>query len=288
MPAASLPDDLRHEFANVNGIRMHYAEAGTGDPVLFLHGFPEMWYSWRHQLEAFAPGYRVIAPDLRGYNETDAHPPYDVGTLMDDLRALLAHLGTPRAHIVGHDWGGHLAWMLAIRHPEAVRTLSVCNLPHPALMRKGLRTPAQLLRSWYILAFQVPWLPERAIAARGYQALARSIIRDCRPGTFTRDDIRTYLASWREHGLRGGIEWYRAAARHPVLPAGPVPVLEMPVALIWGEDDRFLGKELTRGTEAYASDFELHTLPGVSHWVQQEAPEAVNAILRAQFLKAAG
>ena len=97
MPAASLPDDLRHEFANVNGIRMHYAEAGAGDPVLFLHGFPEMWYSWRHQLEAFAPGYRVIAPDLRGYNETDARPPYDVGILLDDLRALLAHLGTPRA-----------------------------------------------------------------------------------------------------------------------------------------------------------------------------------------------
>lgn len=287
MPPATLPADLRHEYADINGIRMHYAEAGRGETVLFLHGFPECWYSWRHQLAAFAPDYRVIAPDLRGFSETGTRGPYDVGTLLEDVLSLLRHLGVERAHIVGHDWGGHLAWMLAILHPGVVQTLTVCNLPHPALMQRGLRRPRQLFRSWYIFAFQVPWLPERAIAPRDYHMLARGMIRACAPGTFTKDDIRVFLASWRLQGLGGGINWYRAAMRRPVPLPHPVPVLEMPVALAWGENDPYLGLELTLGTDAYAADFAMHYLPGISHWVQQEAPDAVNAILRRQLAKGA-
>jgi len=287
VPPATLPADLRHEYADINGIRMHYAEAGRGESVLFLHGFPECWYSWRHQMADFAPDYRVIAPDLRGFGETEARGPYHVGTLLEDVLSLLRHRGVERAHIVGHDWGGHLAWMLAILHPGVVQTLTVCNLPHPALMQRGLRRPRQLLRSWYVFAFQVPWIPERAIAARDYHLLARGMIRACAPGTFTKDDVRVFLTSWRLQGLGGGINWYRAAIRHPVPLPHPVPILEMPVALAWGENDPYLGQELTLGTHAYAADFAMYYLPGIGHWVQQEAPDAVNAILRQQFAKGA-
>lgn len=270
---------LTHRFAQVNGIRMHYVECGTGEPVLFLHGFPECWYSWRHQIGAIAGEYRVIAPDLRGYNETENAGPYDTDTLQADVLGLIAAIGEDSVHLVAHDWGGAIAWLLAMEHPEAVRTLTVCNLPHPALFEQGVRRPKQLARSWYMLFFQLPWLPEQVLAGRGYQHLARMLIRDCAPGTFTRDDIRFYLDSWREHGLGGGINWYRALFRHPRRLASPPPLVEAPTLLIWGENDRALGKELTFGTDEYVQDLRIEYLPGVSHWVQQEAPAQVNRLL---------
>ncbi len=280
MPAAHLPADLQHHYAEVNGIRMHYVEAGAGDLVLLLHGFPESWYSWRHQIAALAPHYRVVAPDLRGYNETEKRGPYDTDTLQEDVLALLRHLGASRAHIVGHDWGGAIAWLLAIQHQDAVRTLTVCNIPHPALFQKAmLRNPRQTLRSWYFLAFQLPWLPQRLVGFRNYRALARALINDCRPGTFTREDIRHVLASWRQSGLDGGINWYRGIFRHPRRFPGPLPRVAAPTQLIWGEDDQFLGVELTRGTEALVDDFTFHLLPNTSHWVQQEEPAEVNRLI---------
>jgi epoxide hydrolase 4 len=268
-----------HRYADINGIRMHYVEAGEGETVVLLHGFPESWYSWRHQLAALAERYHVVAPDQRGYNETESAGPFDTDTLQADVLALLAHLGIERAHIAGHDWGGMIAWLLALDHPEAVRTLTVCNLPHPALMRKGLRRPRQLLRSWYVFFFQIPWLPERMLAAGGYHRLAKGMIEQCRPGTFTREDIKEYLTEWRRQGLGGGVNWYRASLRHPIALADPVPLIMAPTLLIWGEDDAFLGKELTYGTDEYVHDLTVKYLPGTSHWVQQEEPEKVNEYL---------
>jgi epoxide hydrolase 4 len=287
MPSATLPPDLEHHYADINGIRMHYVAAGSGEPVLFLHGFPEFWYSWRHQLAALAPRYRVIAPDLRGYNETEDRGPYDTDTLQQDVLELMKHLGESSAHVVANDWGGAIAWLLAIHHPEAVRSLAVCNVPHPAIMARAMRTNLrQLRRSWYIFAFQVPWLPQRAIAFLDYQWLARHLINDCRPGTFTRDDIRAYLAAWRRQGLDGGINWYRALIRRPVRLPKPLPTIHIPTVMIWGEEDQFLGKELTRGTERCVSNLETHHLPHMSHWVQQEDPDSVNRILAGHLAKA--
>lgn len=271
--------DLQHRYAEVNGIRMHYVEAGSGETVLFLHGFPEFWYSWRHQLAALAPQYRVVAPDLRGYNETESAEPYDTDTLQEDVLALIRHLGEERVHLVGHDWGGAVAWLVAIHHPKVLLSLTICNVPHPKLFEQGVRRPRQLARSWYIFAFQIPWLPERALAARNYRWLARALIRDCRPGTFSREDIKTFLASWRSKGLGGGVNWYRAALRHPRRLPETVPLVKTPTALIWGEKDKALGKELTYGTAQYVADLETHYLPEASHWVQQDAPGEVNAIL---------
>lgn len=277
---------LQHEYADINGIRMHYVEAGRGETVLFLHGFPEFWYSWRHQLAALAPHYRVVAPDLRGYNETENRGPYDADTLQADVLALIRHLGEERVHLVAHDWGGAIAWLLAMEHPDAIRSLTVCNLPHPALFQKALQTPRQLLRSWYIGFFQLPWLPERAVAFDGYQRLAKGMIDQCRPGTFSRDDIKAFLAAWRRQGLGGGINWYRAAVRHPRPLTSPVPLVVAPTLLIWGEGDAFLGKELTYGTDQYVRDLEIAYLPGTSHWVQQEEPEKVNNLLQSHLAKA--
>ncbi|WBL36054.1 alpha/beta hydrolase [Tepidiforma flava] len=273
-------DAFAHREATVNGIRMHYVEAGDGEPVVLLHGFPESWYSWRHQLRALAAaGYRAIAPDQRGYNLTEAKGPYDTGTLQADILCLMDHLGIERAHVVGHDWGGAIAWLLGMEHGERLKSLTVCNLPHPAVFRKGVRRPRQALRSWYVLFFQLPWLPERLLAAQGYHRLARMMIRECRPGTFTKDDIREFLAGWRRQGLGGGINWYRAALRHPPRIPDPVPLVTVPTLLIWGDDDRYLGRELTEGTEEYVAKLRVEHLPGVGHWVQQEAPDEVNRLL---------
>lgn len=278
--------DIQHRYADINGIRMHYAEAGSGELVILLHGFPESWYSWRHQIEALARQYHVVAPDQRGYNETERTPPYDTGTLEDDILALITYLGEPGAHIVGHDWGGAIAWLLALEHPDVVRSLAVCNLPHPAIFEKAIRRPRQLLRSWYMLFFQLPWLPEWLLSSANYQRLAKGMIGQCRPGTFTREDIRYFLAGWRRYGLRGGLGWYRALLRHPRPLPNPVPLIRVPVTLIWGEADSFLGKELVEGTDEYVHDLAVHMLPATSHWVQQEEPEKVNALLLEHLAKA--
>jgi pimeloyl-ACP methyl ester carboxylesterase len=278
--------DIQHRYAEINGIRMHYVEAGSGALVVLLHGFPESWYSWRHQIAVLAPHYRVVVPDQRGYNETDNTGPFDTGTLQDDVLALIAHLGETRAHIVGHDWGGAIAWLLAIEHPEAVRSLAVCNLPHPAIFQKAVRKPPQLLKSWYILFFQLPLLPEWVLSSANYLWLAKGMIDQCRPGTFTREDIRAFLAGWRRQGLTGGINWYRAVVRRPRPLPDPVPLIRVPTTLIWGEDDAFLGKELVQGTDEYVHDLQVHMLPATSHWVQQEEPDKVNAFLLTHLAKA--
>ncbi|MGD9932291.1 MAG: alpha/beta fold hydrolase [Dehalococcoidia bacterium] len=266
---------------------MHYVVAGVGETVLMLHGFPESWYSWRHQIAALASYYRVIAPDLRGYNETESQGPYDTDTIQADVLSLLDHAGVERAHVVAHDWGGAIAWLLAIGHPERVQSLTVCNIPHPALFQRGLRrNPRQMLRSWYIAFFQIPWLPERVLAAHRYHTLARMLINDCRPGTFTREDLGHMLASWRRSGLGGGIGWYRALLRHPRRLPRPVPTVTAPTLMIWGEDDSALGRDLTDGTEQYVEKFELKLLPNTSHWVQQEEPRAVSEMILEHIRKA--
>ena len=280
MPPATEALAETHRTATVNGIRMHYVEAGAGDLVVLLHGFPECWYSWRHQIAALAPRYRIVAPDLRGYHETEARGPYDTDTLQQDVLELIEALGEERAHIVGHDWGGAIAWLLAIEHPEAVRSLAVCNIPHPALFQRGLRSWTQLRRSWYMAFFQLPWVPERLLAAGNYRRMARALFAGAPEGTYTRDDVRFYVESWRKHGLTGPINWYRALLRHPRrAPESRSHDQCAGQTLIWGENDPALGKELTRGTDRYVEDLRVHYLPQAGHFVQQDAPDEVSALL---------
>ena len=280
------PFEPEHRFARVNGIRMHYVEAGEGEPVVFLHGFPEFWYSWRKQLPVVAERHRAVAPDLRGYHETENRPPYDSGTLQRDVLGLIEALGERSAHIVGHDWGGAIAWQLAMGHPEAVRSLVILNIPHPALFVKGLLSFEQLRRSWYMFFFQLPWLPEHVLARDRYRQLARAIFRGIPPGEERRKDLAFYRKSWRDHGLSGGINWYRALLSSPRRLPDPVPMVTAPTTMIWGEEDMALGKELTVGTERYVRDLDLHYLPGIGHFVQQEAADQVNELLLAHLERA--
>jgi pimeloyl-ACP methyl ester carboxylesterase len=298
-----IPDDaavdaalgVAHREAVVNGVRLHYVESGPagGPPVVLLHGFPEFWYGWRHQIPPLAAaGFRVIAPDLRGYNRSEKPPGvggYGVATLSADVAALIRHAGADQAAVVGHDWGGVVAWDLAMRRPELAARLAVMNAPHPAALARALRRPAQLGRSWYVFAFQVPRLPELLLAARNFRVVREVFRREpARPEAFTPVDIDRYVAALRRPGATTAtINYYRAAVRER-LQAGlrppEVAPIAVPALLIWGERDPHLGVELTEGLDAWVPGIRVERIPEASHWVQHDAPERVNRLLTA-FLR---
>ncbi len=275
-----------HRYARVDGVRLHYVEAGQGPLVVLLHGFPEFWYSWHHQIPALAArGFRVIAPDQRGYNLSDKPrgvDAYGLERLADDVAALVRHAGERRAVIVGHDWGGGVAWWMPIRHPELVSRLVVMNAPHPARFIRSLATLRQLRKSWYMFFFQLPFLPERALAAGDFDALARTLRRDpVRKGAFSEHDIRLYKEALSRPGAdTATLNWYRAMFRNAParLRAARRPI-ECPTMLVWGERDRSLGVELTSGLERWVPDLRLERIPEASHWVQVDAAARVNELL---------
>ncbi|MBE9112442.1 alpha/beta fold hydrolase [Nodosilinea sp. LEGE 07298] len=284
MTAAVSP---QHGFLDTNGVRLHYVSQGQGPLMLFLHGFPEFWYSWRHQLDYFAAHYTCVALDLRGYNDSDKPEgleAYRLEVLVEDVRGAMAALGHDRMVLVGHDWGGAIAWAFAYAHPELLQSLIVMNIPHPAKFAEGLRTPQQLLKSWYIAAFQLPLLPELALQASDYWAIEqmlRGMAID--KTTFSDADLQAYKAAAAKPGaLTAMINYYRSFALSGRWQQS-WGILEVPTLLIWGEDDAALGKELSVGTEAYVSHLRLRYIPHCSHWVQQERPHQVNALMR-EFL----
>src|SRR5262249_52391809 len=292
-----------HRFVETNGIRLHCVVDGAGPLVLLLHGFPEYWYSWRHQIAALAPRFRVVAPDLRGYNESDkpaGGAAHSITGLVADVRGPTEALGEREAVIVGHDWGGAVAWTFAMEHPEATRRLVVMNCPHPALFAEHLRTsPRQLARSWYMFFFQIPGLPELLLGLGHASLVARAIRRTTvRQDALDEADL-LYLrdAASQPDTLRSGINYYRAAFRSPEARAlwprwlrrfvyGDRPIeglreqledwprITAPTLLVWGEQDVALGRELSLGMEPLiAGPFEVKYIPLSGHWVQQEQPE---------------
>ncbi len=251
--------------------------------MLFLHGFPEFWYSWRYQLAEFSQDYTCVALDLRGYNESDKPEgvdAYRMEELVEDVKGVIHNLGYDRCILVGHDWGGAIAWNVAYTYPAMLEALIVLNLPHPAQFAAGLRTPQQLLRSWYIGFFQIPFLPELLIQAGDYWLIEQAFKgMAIRPEAFTEADIRQYKAAAAKPGaLTAMINYYRALLSSNFMDH-TWPVLEVPTLMIWGEEDTALGKELTIGTEDYVRDFHLRYIPNCSHWVQQEQPEQVNSYM---------
>jgi len=274
----------QHHFITANGIRLHYVTAGNGPLMLFLHGFPEFWYSWRHQIPEFAKDYTVVALDLRGYNESDKPKgvqAYRIEELVKDVQGVIRGLGFERCILVGHDWGGAVAWSVAYDSPELLEKLIVLNLPHPAKFQQGLRTARQLLRSWYIGFFQLPFLPEFVIRSANYSAIDRALRgMAIRKETFSDRDIEAYKTAAAKPGaLTAMVNYYRALVRSPFFQSS-WDVLTVPTLMIWGENDVALGKELTLGTERYVQDFQIHYIPHCSHWVQQEQPDLVNQHIR--------
>lgn len=270
-----------------NGLTFEVAEAGAGDHlVLCLHGFPELNYSWRHQMPLLAGmGYRVWAPNQRGYSDgarPGAVSEYSADRIVADAAALFDASGAKKLTLMAHDWGGAIAWMFAINRVRPIERLIVMNLPHPMCFAEALKHGPQRRRSWYIAFFQLPWLPERMML-RGDAAGIRNAFRGMAVDKTRFPDavLDVYAtAAQRPGAMTAMINWYRAAARHrdrmKLSNGGRV---EVPTLIVWGEQDTALGLETLDGTERYVADLTIRRLPGVSHWVQQEAPEAVNAIV---------
>jgi len=264
-------------------VRLSCAELGTGPLVLLLHGFPEGWISWRNQLPALAEaGFHAVAPDLRGYGKSDKPEgldAYRVEVLARDVARLVEALGETRAHVVGHDWGGAIAWFFAMWHPDRLDRLAILNAPHPARYSRAMKRPAQLLRSSYIFFFQVPLLPEALLRAGDFFLLRRLFRNDPRrPGAYSEDAIEQIVAAARQPGaLRGMLAWYRAMVQRPTHTRWKP--IERPVQVIWGEKDRYLGAEIAQPSPEWVPDLRFAPLPEASHWVQADAPEEVNKLL---------
>lgn len=274
-----------------NGLRFHVLQEGAGERLaLCLHGFPELGHSWRHQLPLLARlGYRAWAPDLRGYGRTERPTrtrDYAIERLMDDAAGLIDAAGVRRATLIAHDWGGIIAWYLAMRRPELLERLVVLNIPHPAPLARELRGLRQLRRSWYAALFQIPRLPERLLSEDGYRRIENAFLSTAfDPTRFGEDDLRIYREAAAQPGaLTAMLAYYRAyvlgGGRRRQAKLG-FPIIETPTLMIWGERDSALGKETTIGTSAWVRDLTIRYVPNAAHWVQQEAPEAVNAILEA-------
>jgi len=287
-------EPCKSEFVNVNGIRMHYITAGKGPLLILLHGFPQSSYAWRHQLPALTHHFQVVAPDLRGYGQTEKPrnvSDYRTSQLTADIVGLIHALGHESAHIVGHDWGGVVAWKLALEYPEVINRLVVLNAPHPHIFSRVLRSSRkQIMRSWYIFFFQIPYVPELVFKLFS-KKLLNSLFRgsSIRKDTFSDVDIEKYHQALTEPGaITAALNYYRAAFHK-------VPTEEKsekknkkiaaPTLLIWGEADTALGKELTYGMEQqFEGPFHIQYIPNCSHWVNEEQPELVNRAL-IDFLK---
>jgi pimeloyl-ACP methyl ester carboxylesterase len=283
---------ISHNYANVNGIRLHYAEAGSGDQlVILLHGFPEFWYSWQKQLQALSGKFHVVAPDMRGYNLSDKPPhveDYKIDKLVSDVIGLIDHFGAKQAAIVGHDWGAGVAWAVAQKHPDRVSKLAVLQVPIAAAWRANMSLK-QLLRSWYMFFFQIPGLPEWLMRHQNYRAIERTFTdKVTRKNSFSSEDIERYKEAARQPGaLTGAINYYRANvfdrlfARRRKSDAGQSNGrVRVPVLFIFGEQDFAILPETVRGLERYIDAYyrELR-IPDSGHWVQNEAPDEVNAAL---------
>jgi epoxide hydrolase 4 len=274
-----------------NGISLEVATAGAGDRLaLCLHGFPECAYSWRHQFPALARlGYRVWAPNLRGYGDSDAPQDiaaYSTDILVEDVAGLIRASGSKEVLLIAHDWGGLLAWILAMRQPALIHRLVICNVPHPACFFRESKRPIQFLRSWYMLWFQMPVLPEAILGFGKAYGIGEVFLRTtCDRSRFPPEAIDVYRSNASRPGvLTAMIHWYRALLRSGGwrrFAGASCPKIEIPTLFLWGDADTFLSIRTTRGTEQYVSNLTVRVLPGVSHWVQQEAPEAVNSMLEA-------
>ncbi len=277
---------MTHGFADLAEVRLHYVEAGEGPLVVLLHGFPEFWYGWRSQIPALAAaGFRVVAPDMRGYN-LSSRPAgvaaYDIERLAGDVRDLIRERGADRAFLAGHDWGAAVAWATAGFHPDVVERLAILNVPHPRRMVRALRRPRQLRRSWYMFFFQLPWLPERAAAARDWRALRRALDDAERPGAFTPQDVERYVEAWSQPGaVTAMLNYYRSALRQlPWRAVRRIRPVTAPTRVIWGEVDSVLGPELADPGRADVPNLERVILvPGASHWVQHDEPDRVAELL---------
>lgn len=284
-------DPLVYRTVAVGDVELEVSITNEGGPrglALLLHGFPELAFSWRFQIAALAEaGYEVWAPNTRGYGRSSKPPKvadYALDHLLSDVAGLIDAAGRDQVMLVGHDWGAAQAWQFAMEQVRPLDRLVIMNVPHPAGMLRELRKFRQLRKSWYFFFFQIPWLPERLMTLRGAKAIgdafsSMAVDKSRFPAEVT-DVYRQ--AALRPNAMRSAINYYRAAFRGArTAQRSDFPVIETPTLMLWGLEDTALSKETTDGTDEHVTELTLRFLPGVSHWVQQEAPETVNAMLLA-------
>lgn len=269
-----------------NQVNLDVLQAGPQDGplVILLHGFPEFWYGWRRQMPALAAaGFCVWVPDQRGYNRSEKPigiDAYRLDTLAADVVGLIDAAGHQKAYIAGHDWGAAVTWRVANRYPDRVEKAAILNVPHPFVLNKMLRSnPRQFMRSTYMLFFQIPGLPEMMLAANNWQRTADGMRNSSRPGVFSDEDMARYRDAWSQPGaLTAMLNWYRAMLQRP--PSwSPSPRITVPTLLIWGTEDKFLGRELAQPSLDLCDDGRIEFVEGATHWVQHAEPERVNALL---------
>ncbi len=274
---------LESRVVDLGTVKLHVVLGGPedGPPVVLLHGFPEFWYAWYRQMGRLAQaGFRVIAPDQRGYNRSDKPgrvEDYEIDTLAADVAGLIEALGYDDAYVAAHDWGGGVAWRLAIRHPQRVRKLAVFDTPHPQASRDG---PSQEdTVDWFRTFFQIPWLPEWVGRLANWRMLANALRNTSQPGAFPDEKMDLYRSAWDHDGAMSTmIDWYRAAYRFPQ-PIDGVARVSPPTLLVLAPNDAFIPSDLTRASLKYLDDGRLIELPQGTHWILQEDPEGTSEIL---------
>jgi pimeloyl-ACP methyl ester carboxylesterase len=294
------PAMITHEYADVNGVRLHYAKAGKGKLVMFVHGFPEFWYEWKNQLMEFGQDYLAVAPDMRGYNLSSKPAElekYQVKYMIEDLRALAEKLGHKKFTLVAHDWGGAIAWAFAIAHPDYLDKLVIVNAPHPGVFARELReNPAQQKASQYMLFFRSPQA-EAQLSANNYAQLVQIVLGPgLKSGVFNEEDKKAYIEAWSQPGaLTGGLNYYRAAGIGPPSGEGDKEgtsfardmaslTVKVPTLVIWGEKDTALLTGNLEGLDKFVPSLTIKRIPDGSHWVIHEKPELVNGYIR-DFVK---
>lgn len=288
-------DEAKSRRVEANGLTFEVDEAGAGDDVaLLLHGFPEGRFSWRFQLPLLADlGWRAVAPDLRGYggsSKPSRTADYRIEALVEDVAALFEACGARRRLLIGHDWGAMITWVFAMRQRLPLDGLVIMNVPHPAVFARVMRTSwRQRLRSWYAAFFQIPSLPEWMMTRDGARAVGEAFTNMAvDKSRFPPEVTEVFRAAALKPGaMKAMIDYYRANRDLIGHYRGGAPVIEVPTLMVWGEEDAAIGIEASEGYEGLVRDLTLRRMPGVSHWVQQEAPERVNAAL-AEWLQQRG
>ena len=270
-----------HEKIHANGIQFHYVTEGEGPLMLLLHGFPEYWYSWRHQISEFAKNYKVVALDMRGYGQTDrplGKENYTIEVLVNDVKEVINALGYKKCVLVGHDWGAIVAWYTAMHAESFVDKLIVMNVPHPQCYMENLNLN-QVLRSWYIWFFQLPKLPERYVKAKDFKWISDQFGNAVNPSAFSEEDLNNYKENAAIPGaLTAMINYYRNLPAE-MLKRDVTPIIHAPTLMLWGENDVYTSKDTTQGTDKYVKNLELKFLPNCSHWTQQDCPKEVNQLM---------
>ncbi len=288
---------IEFKFIESNRVKLHTAQAGPADGplVLLLHGFPEYWRGWIHQIGPLAEaGFRVVAPDQRGYNLSEKPQgvdAYRIQTLAADVIGLIDALGRQKAFLAGHDWGAAVAWQTAIQYPQRLEKLAILNVPHPAVMLHTVRSSLrQILKSWYIFYFQIPWLPEWMMRRGNYASMRRMMKASSKQDTFSAQDLEEYVKAWALPGaLTAMLNWYRALFRQVMVSPGRKAGVRqdqrvhVPTLMLWGVKDIALSRQMAQPSIDLCDEGRLIFFENATHWVQHDEPDAVAQILASFF-----